>query len=380
MKFLLFLYGIFFALPLTSLNILPGGIKIDDIILFCLIPTLPIVVYQKDKCLKISLGYVLFLFLTLIFSFVSFYKGAAATDLYMGDSPYTVISRVIQTVLIVTLLMFIKGASITLKPFFKGYVLSASLSLLIFFSYYFSKVDLASFSSRGVYFAKDIFQYNDDLPFTVHVNTLGSFFLIAFFIIKSNYKRFDIFSYLFLIPSFLLISKGDILAILVYFAYVFYKKNNLTSLLVILTSFFLVMVSPLLYDMYMGLAQYRVYTSGRDELYEGAISSILNNPMGYGLGMQNNVLWQVTGIDFPAHNIFLSIGLEWGMVYLVCSLIFLTLGVYASNPKNRIIFLSFLIIGLFGNAMYFYKFHSLALALSLFGLWYIPKTKMKMVE
>lgn len=175
MNFLLFAYGFFFALPLSVLNVLPAGLKIDDIILFIIVALLPLLIYKSNGRIILSLPYLMFIFFTILFAAVSFYKGLSNTDEFMGDSAYIVISRIIQTVLIVTFLMFIKHSTYSLKYFCRGFIFAASISLAVFIIYYLSKINLAMFVSRGVYFAKDIFQYNDDLPFTVHVNTLGSF-------------------------------------------------------------------------------------------------------------------------------------------------------------------------------------------------------------
>ncbi|MDT7008627.1 hypothetical protein [Enterobacter cancerogenus] len=374
MNILLFLYGFFFALPLTALNLIPGGMKVDDLILFLILSLLPLMMYKRDRRIVVSVFYLLFFIITLIFAFISFYKGISNSDEFMGDSAFTVISRIIQSLLILTFLILIRSSAYTLQYFFKGFLIAATISLIIFFLYYISKINFATFVSRGVYFAKDIFQYNEDLPFTVHVNTLGSFFLIAFFIIKSNFPRYGLYSYAFLAPAFLLISKGDIFAILVYFGYIFYKKNNINALIIIIFFSLIVVLSPWLYEIYLSLSEYKVYTSGRNELYGAAVKSIISNPFGYGLGMQNNVLFSMTGIDFPAHNIFLSIGIEFGVFYLVFSILFIIFGMYACTLNNRVIFFSFLIIGMFGNAMYFYKFHSLAIGLCVFGLWHIPQT------
>lgn len=378
MNVIIYLYGFFFALPLAYLNIFPGGLKIDDIFLFIIIILLPVLMLTKNKHIKLPWPYIIFIGVTLLFSLLSFYKGISATDNFLGDSAFTVVSRIVQSLLIATFLVLIKNAPRRLIYFFKGYVLAASVSLLIFLLYYLSKINLASFVSRGVYFAKDIFQYNDDIPFTVHVNTLGSFFLIAFFIIRCNFKKYNIFSYLFIVPSFLLISKGDMLAVLIFFGFDFYRKSKFNALLLMIFLGVLLILSPMILEIYYNLAEYRVYTSGRDELYGAAIESIQINPLGYGLGMQNNILNSLTGIDFPAHNIFLSIGIELGIPYLVFGILFFFVWWATGKSKiDKIIFLSFLIIGFFGNAMYFYKFHSLAIALSLFGLWSISSESSK---
>lgn len=143
----------------------------------------------------------------------------------------------------------------------------------------------------------------------------------------------------FILPSFLLISKGDILAIFIYFGYLFYKKNKTNALLVIIFFSLALIMSPYVYELYMGLSEYKVYTSGRDELYGAAITSILNNPLGYGLGMQNNILLHMTGIDFPAHNILLSIGIEFGLLYLTFVVLYICIGLRFITLDNRMIFL-----------------------------------------
>ncbi|HIB6773685.1 TPA: O74 family O-antigen polymerase [Escherichia coli] len=371
MNCIMFFYGVFFALPLSILNVLPYGMKIDDVILFIALIVFPILSFKKGYHVTIPLSCLLFIIITVLFASLSFLKGINSTNVFLGDSAGTVIGRIIQSLLILILITFLKNTPHYLLSFFKGYVIAATLSLIIFFGYYVTHINISSFTMRGVYFAKDIFQYNDDLPFTVHVNTLGSFFLIAFFLLKYNFPKYQLLSYLFLLPSLLLISKGDMLAILTYFAYVFYKRNNLNAFLSLIGLLILVLLMPYLYNVYLSLSDYRVYASGRDELYGASLSSIIDNPFGYGLGMQNNILYSITGIDFPAHNILLSIGIELGLLYLFLLVAYIIGWLLLGKVDYKIIFISFLVIGMFGNAMYFYKFHSLAIAPCFLSVWHI---------
>src|SRR5690606_22028564 len=99
-------------------------------------------------------------------------------------------------------------------------------------------------------------------------------------------------------------------------------------------------------------------------IYSGAFASILESPMGHGIGSEINVLYPITGRPLVSHNSFLSMGIELGVIP---TLIFLLLLLYVfCNLRNvwvRFYFLVFFIESFFGNGFYFYKYHFLFLGI-----------------
>lgn len=372
MNVLVFLYGLFFSLPLTFLDVLPYGLKIDDVILILLLLSFFIKAIYLNGNLFINKYSLLFILITITAATLAFFKSSLKYDHYFGDSALTVYSRIIQSILIILMLSFIKDNKFYIRNIKNGIVCGTSISLLVFLVFFIMHLDLSKFSYRGVYFTKDIFQYSNYLPFSIHVNTLSSFFLISFFILFFELKKYNYLCFLFLLPSFLLIGKGDIIAITAFFSILITARFNNRLLFFTCALILLVVLTPHLYSEYQALYQYRVYSSGRNELYTSALHEILNNPFGYGLGSQNNTLFSLTGINYPAHNIFLSLSLEFGLYY---SLIMIFLLIYwflmAVDKYDKYVLLSFLTIGIFGNAMYFYKYHTLAIIFCLYGLWRI---------
>lgn len=370
MSIFIFLYGLFFALPLTALDIFPFGIKIDDVILISLLSALVLKSVFSSGDGIINKYSLLFLMLTLTASTLSFLISNLNFDSYLGDTAITVYFRVIQSLLIVLFMSLICNNKDFVGKLKWGILCGSLISLVVFMCFFIMHFDFSKFSYRGVYFTKDIFQYSKYLPFSIHVNTLSSFFLISFFLLYLNNKKYRYFSFLFILPSFLLIGKGDILAIVVFFTLLVLSKLKNKYLFCACVAIIIILLSPYLYNEYQSLSQYRVYTSGRNELYGTALQEILMNPFGYGLGSQNNILFAMTGINYPAHNVFLSLSIEFGVFYsLLLSFLMIYWLVKSQDNINKYVFIAFLIIGLFGNAMYFYKYHTLAIFLSLFSLW-----------
>lgn len=373
-NYLIFLYALFYALPLSAIDFLPAGIKLDDVILIFLLAIFVARVFLNGKKERISREVLAFLLLTLIFSSVSLIKSINFfPDQAYGDSAYTVYGRILQSLLIVLFVCFLQNRNEkSIKIFKSGLLCGSGLSLIVFFYFFFSHVNLSSFTSRGVYFTKDIFQYSPDTPFYVHVNTLGSFFLISFFILFHQPRRnfYKALSFVFLLPSLLLIAKGDVIALCLFFTIYFYQNKRFRALLYYVLLPVCLFLAPVFYSIYEGLSQYRVYSSGRNEIYSAALDAILSNPLGYGLGVQNKIIFEKTGINFPAHNILLSVGIELGLIYLF--LIALYFFVWFFNNRKSYyqvgIVVCYIAIGFFGNAMYFYKFHSLILAMTMLGV------------
>lgn len=373
-NYLIFLYALFYALPLSAIDFLPAGIKLDDIILIVLLLIFIARVFLSRKQEVISREILAFLLLTLAFSSIALIKSINNfPEQSYGDSAYTVYGRILQSLLIVLLVCFLSNRNEkSINMLKSGLLLGSSLSLLVFFYFFFTHVDFSTFGSRGVYFTKDIFQYSPDTPFYVHVNTLGSFFLISFFIVfhqpRNNIYR--VFSFIFLMPSLLLIAKGDLIALCLFFTIYLYQNKRFRALFyyfILPVSLFL---APVFYSVYESLSQYRVYSSGRNEIYSAALDGILNNPLGYGLGVQNQMIFQKTGINFPAHNILLSIGVELGLVYLFLVVLYFMIWFF-NNRRSYYqvgIVVCYVAIGFFGNAMYFYKFHTLMLAMTMLGV------------
>lgn len=370
MNFLLFFYGLFFSLPLVRLNLFIGGVKFDDFILALLTLSIFTSAVFNDKKLNLNKHIFSFVIITFFFASIAFYRNYLNFEMSTDDDNIIVFLRVIQSLMIFLVIGLIKGNDYNINFLYKGLLSGSSLSLILFLFYFFSHFDLTAFSSRGVYFTKDIFQYNEDSPFSIHVNTLGSLFLISFFILYFNLKRNRILAYLFIIPSLLLISKGDMLAVLAFLGFKYFLKSQNKIFMAALFFIIFLALSPKLYDEYLSLAQYRLYPSGRDELYTGAFEGIIRNPLGYGLGSQSNILYNITGIDYPAHNFFLSIGIEFGVFYLIYVIFSMSVWFFKFKGKTyKYVLITYLIIGFFGNAMYFYKFHALAIAITILGVW-----------
>jgi len=137
MQLLIFLYGLFFSLPLTMLDVLPGGVKFDDIVLIMILGVYLYRELSTPGTVKMNKYFLLFIFITLSFAFFSFLISQFQSDPPLGDTPLTVLSRILQSLLIVFMLATncLDIRSVTVLK--KGIVIGTSISLLVFFVFFY---------------------------------------------------------------------------------------------------------------------------------------------------------------------------------------------------------------------------------------------------
>ena len=111
-------------------------------------------------------------------------------------------------------------------------------------------------------------------------------------------------------------------------------------------------------------------SSGRMELYKDAIDVIVNNPFGIGIfGYLKEIKYAFLG--YYPHNIFLEIGMHWGILGLVIFIVFFIYflkRIFDIKEKNYRVFLILLILFnlrlLLSDTYIFYNFFWLLIAVS----------------
>ena len=119
--------------------------------------------------------------------------------------------------------------------------------------------------------------------------------------------------------------------------------------------------------------EYNITMSSRDSIYVSALYAISDNILGYGLDSQNSIIEKYSGINYPAHNFFLSVLLELGIIAFVLSVMVIILifkkVINSYNTFALSVLIAFLFTGMFGNLLYFYKLHFFVIGFTYFSGW-----------
>ncbi|PMO17534.1 hypothetical protein BCT16_14970 [Vibrio sp. 10N.222.54.B6] len=283
--------------------------------------------------------------------------------------------------MLVVLFAYFLSKSHFKRAAFNGIILGGLISALLFFNFLASNIDTSLFITKGSYLVKDVFQYDDRNPFSIHVNSLSNLLMMCFFCsfwiyTKSSNRSYLIYSFVFLLVPTLMMTKGVILGLVLAFLIIGYEKlyrlYGRALIIVFILTGGLVFVFSLNY-IHEFFSEFNINVSGRDNLYVGALRAFSDNFMGYGLDSQNTVLEQYTGINYPAHNFFLSVLLELG-IFAFLFFLFVILGLFKHliNIEDKFslaVFVAFFITGMFGNLLYFYKLHFFILCFTAYSGW-----------
>ncbi|WP_135287773.1 hypothetical protein [Pseudomonas kairouanensis] len=227
-------------------------------------------------------------------------------------------------------------------------------ALLIVFYLVFNLDYSASILVESQQYYKDFF--NGPYSFlSVHINTVGAVLLLSIYLNLLKYKvtgntMYLLLSMFMLLPPLMLLSKGDVLAVALALVYLYFAKFRV----------------PNLFFAFLALAAVIAAVSGdfsrfdptREILYSTALEAFIQNPFGYGIGTESQVIFALSGVNYPAHNFLLSAAIETGVVGVA---FFLALVIYSYRRNKsllaRAFLLAFVVVGSFGNVMYFYKYH-----------------------
>ncbi|HIF9305999.1 TPA: O-antigen ligase family protein [Photobacterium damselae] len=367
--FLSFLWGFFWSLPLS---ILPSfhGAKIDDMIMLILL-----FIFLCHG--KVNIKLIAFLFVVISYSTVYLIFSDFDND------PIAIYVRIIQSMLLVLFSYFLIKNKLII-PSFKGVILGGCISLFFFFSFVFKNVDFGLLIVKGSYLVKDAFQYSESDPFSIHVNSISNLYMFIFFCSLSLYllskkKIYLYMSFVFLLVPLLMITKGVLIGIMLFFLIIYndclkQKCGNKYFIIVTISMIFILLSSFLFYsNVERVFNEYNINMSSRDSIYISALHAISDNLLGYGLDSQNSIIYNYSGINYPAHNFFLSLALEQGIIAFIISIsaIFIVLKkvISFSNVFGLGVLVAFLFTGMFGNLLYFYKLHFFAIGFTYFLGW-----------
>lgn len=371
LKLLVFFWGFTWAMPLSYLPSF-HGVKLDDLFLICLL--FIFILIQKSN-LKLIISIIAILIYCTVYLLYSL--GEPALE------PFPIYIRVIQCLLVILYASFLAESDLK-RDAFNGVIFGGLISFFIFLHFILNNLELTLFVAKGSYIVKDSFQYNDSNPFSIHVNSLSNLFMFCFFCSVWCYQNsgkyiYKFSSFLFLAGPILMFTKGVILGVGV-FAIILAEKKirrkfGKTYLIAFLLSIVLlaILLTLSIENLFSLFTDYNITMSSRDSLYAGAISASFDNPLGYGFGSQNYIIEEYTGINYPAHNFFLSVLLELGLIALffsLCFTIYFFLNVASKNHTYSLaVAVAFFITGMFGNLMYFYKLHFFIISFTLFTGW-----------
>lgn len=354
------LFGFFLTLPMKYINIDFFGFKIEDAIC-CLL--LFAFLFLRGLTLK-AYG--------LAFCFVAYIAyGMLVALVFDGGQHYEVVLRILQVTMIVLFLSALRPPEIV--QLVHGVASGGVLLAIILIGYIYLVLDFSvSDLIEDKLLYKDYFNDNDSF-LRIHINSVGGILCLAMYcnVLRfelSSKSRYLLYSVILVVPSLMLFSKADILAWLSIAAiYTFRKHIVLASLCAVIGSVGLILAE----NIPEGFDPTRV------TLYSGALRAFFDNPLGYGLGSQIDVMYRFAGICYPAHNFLLSAALEAGIFGVLFFLILLvTLFLSTKDAMTRCFIIAFIIIGSFGNVMYFYKYHFVFFAFVIFNFKFVYAAEM----
>ncbi len=148
----------------------------------------------------------------------------------------------------------------------------------------------------------------------MHINTVGTILLLSIYLNLLKFqvtrnKVYVLLSAFMLLPSIMLLSKGDLLADFNSSRlFLFFEIKDVVFVFVCLA------VSGLIAGYGLNLAK---FDSTREALYSTALQAFISNPHGYGIGTERQVIFASSGINYPAHNFLLSAALETGVLGVI---------------------------------------------------------------
>jgi hypothetical protein len=360
LRFFVSLYGFFFFLPLGFIPRV-GFVKVDDLLLVFI---LAFFVISRG----VNLNFLLCLLIVLCIVILKL------TFSPMGIAQFEIVMRVIQCALVVLMASFVGPYR---RDLVNGLLCGGAIVSMVFYYYFISNFKTDSLL-LSLYAVKDYFMYVNDGIYSVHINTIMAIVMASFIFSFERYQYEKKRSYLFLMLFFIAIlfvsvSKNAVLAIIFSFSIFYYVQvRSLTK--VIVMSLMVLSLIPITTFVIKNIDTLELIASNRFEIYSTSFDLIVDDPFSSaGLGMQTKALSEATGLNYPAHNAILSIGLEFGFFYALFFLTALILLLSKTKGIYSILFLAFMFTGMFSNLLYFYKYHFFMLAIAWYFSLRVPK-------
>lgn len=342
MKYLCYMLGVLIVFPLKILSVGSVNYKFDEILLVFIF----VILFCTRRIAFRPLVYCGLIFLYFAYGTLAILDSGLVTN-------YQVYFRLLQIVLIIVVMSIMSdGERVKMLNGIASWGPVFALCIvfyLIFISGY--SFDLL-FGNQQYY--KDFFN-GENTFLSVHINTVGTILLLSIYLNLLKFqvtrnKVYILLSAIMLLPSIMLLSKGDLLAILIASVFLCFSKQKIAYL------FFVCLAAGGLIASYS--LNFAEFDPTREALYSTALQAFIDNPYGYGIGTERQVIFAYSGINYPAHNFLLSAALEAGVLGVV---FFLALILYSyrrnKDPVARAFLIAFVVVGSFGNVMYFYKYH-----------------------
>lgn len=188
--------------------------------------------------------------------------------------------------------------------------------------------------------------------------------ILVFYNEKKTIKKimYLLYDFLLIIGVFLTGSRGALLSILcgAFFVFIFIIKRNVKPKNIVFFSVIIIVGIMLIVNYIPEETFQRVFINSyvndgsnirRIQLWENAINLIEKNPIiGYGVQSSSSISRKVAGIIEPAHNTFLDIWLQLGIVGIASVISYVIIALRDSNPILKGMCLSSIICSVFIGA------------------------------
>lgn len=342
MKYLCYLLGALMVFPIKMLE--SGGVnyKLDEFLLVFV----GVVFLCTRHARPAMFGYAFLVLLYLFYGAMMVYISGLVVN-------YEVFFRLLQILLIIIVMSMMSDIERT--AMLDGIGNWGPVFALLMVSYLVFKLDYSTsvlLGSQQHY--KDFFNSKESF-LSVHIDTVGTVLLLSIYVNMLKYQVTGRSIYLvlcifMLLPPFMLLSKGDLLAVSLALVFLGFARFSVSYLFFVFLAIGGVIAAV--------FGDFSRFDPTREILYSTALKAFVQNPFGYGIGTESQVIFALSGIDYPAHNFLLSAALETGIFGV---LFFVSLVFYScwknKSPIARAFLLAFVVVGSFGNVMYFYKYH-----------------------
>ena len=342
MKYLCYLLGALMVFPVKMFNV--GGVnyKLDEFLLVFI----GVVFLCARHAKPVMFGYVFIVMAYVFYGAILVYMSGLVVN-------YDVFFRILQVLLVIIVMSMMSDVEKT--AMLDGMANWGPVFALLIVFYLVFKLDYsASVLVGSQQHYKDFF--NGPYSFlSVHINTVGTVLLLSIYLNLLKYKVtgkavYFLLSIFMLLPPLMLFSKGDLLAVTLALVYLCFARFRVSKLFFVFLALGAV-IAAIGWD-------FSRFDPTREVLYSAALKAFIQNPFGYGIGTESQVIFALSGIDYPAHNFLLSAAIEAGVLGVA---FFLALVIYSYRRNKstlaRAFLLAFVVVGSFGNVMYFYKYH-----------------------
>lgn len=342
MRYLCYLLGVLMVFPVKILDFSGVNYKLDEFLLVFLAVVFLCARHAKPVLFCYALFVLFYLFLGAVLVYIS--------GLVIN---YEVFLRILQILLVIIVMSMMSDVEKT--AMLDGIANWGPVFALLMVCYLVFALDYsASVSLASQQYYKDFFNSKDSF-LSVHINTVGTILLLSIYLNLLKYQVTGRAVYLLLgifmlLPPLMLLSKGDILAVVLAMVFLCFARLRVSSLFFMCLAFGGV-VAAIGWD-------FSRFDPTREVLYSTALKAFIQNPFGYGIGTESQVIFALSGIDYPAHNFLLSAAIETGVLGVIFFLVLIFYSYWRNkSPLARAFLLAFVVVGSFGNVMYFYKYH-----------------------